>query len=139
MWLGFLLSASLAIETSFCDWLFFYASLAIETVLDCRIWSQGDQPCLVRVIFISNHSIFITYNSLFVGPTTIPIVWLDFHFQFPSLITQKIEFGLYKIRTSFYCFRIMKMELLWQSCNFAQLNGSHSFIVTIMCKALIAH
>ena len=58
-----------------------HARWGFTTSSSVASWRQCSRSQF-RVIFITLHSISIKQNSLFLRPTFIPFVWLDFHSQF---------------------------------------------------------
>ena len=70
------------------------------------------------VFSITHHSVFITHHSKYVSPMHATLVWLRFHFLFPSLISHIFELWVSEFRNKKLLFWVIKTELRWHDGKF---------------------
>ena len=84
--------------------------------------------CLDLVFSITYHFVFITHNSKLMGPMAVWFVWIFFFFSFcfNHSILWILNDKLWKLKTTFKCFWVMKTELWWHFAKYTHIWETHN-------------
>ena len=95
--------------------------------------------CLDLVFSITHHPIFITHHSKTISPMHAPLVWINFNYLFPSLITQQIEWWVIENENKKTCFWVIRTELWWHNGNFPHIMGPTIIVLSRHSSSFTPH
>ena len=84
---------------------------------------------------IIHHSIFITHNSKYVGPTSKMLFWTCFHFRFPSSTTHQNKWWMSENKNKKKVFSSYGNRVMVAFWKFHSTNGPHGQCIAISMPA----